>query len=339
MIIIRRIAKDDFTGYVQLAFQAHINFYTLPKSERLLEHRFDRALHSFSESYVEPDNQFYLFVAEDTATKKLLGVAAISATSGGNEPLYFFRLEYATVNSPLSEVVKQLPILNPVSYARGPSEVGSLFVDPQARGSGVGKLLSFSRFLFAACFLERFTGSFISELRGPIHDGTSLFWEAIGKHFFDVSFTKVQEMMNYGRSFIGQFLPQYPIYVDLLPKIVQDAIGKVDKETQGAYDLLVRQGFEVTNEIDVIDGGPKLLAKKENIRAILRSKRVYVAKIEDVDQHVQHYFVSNERLDFRATSTPLAFIDDDTVGISAEAAAHLNIGIGEYVRILNPKSI
>lgn len=337
MIVIRPIAKDDFPGYLKLAFHAHINFYTLPKSEKLLEHRFEKALHSFSEDHALPEKQFYLFVAEETATKQLLGVSALSATSGGSEPLFFFRKEHLTVQSPLAGVVTKLPILNPVSYLHGPSEVGSLFVDPASRGSGVGKLLSLSRFLFAARFPERFTGSFIAELRGPISNGSSLFWEAIGRHFFDVSFADVQEMMNYGRSFISHFLPEYPIYIDLLPQEVQDSIGQVDKETEPALALLERLGFHRTTEVDVIDGGPMLQAKKEAIVPIQKSVCAHVGKLDNIRPNEPHYLVANEALDFRACLAPIMWRSPTSIAISPEVAAHLKLALSDPVRIFDPK--
>lgn len=339
MIVIRPIAKYDFDAYLKLAFKAHINFYTLPKSERLLQHRFDKALHSFADDATLPEKQFYLFVAEDTVEKKLLGVSALSATSGGSEPLFFFRKEYVDVHSPLAPVVKKLAVLNPVSYLHGPSEVGSLFVDPASRSTGVGKLLSLSRFLFAARFPERFTGSFISELRGPIHNGSSLFWEAIGRHFFNVRFDEIQEMMNFGRSFITHFLPQYPIYIDLLPQEIQQLIGAVDKETEPALNMLKRLGFEVTDEIDVIDGGPKVLARKEALIPIKNSKVHMIGAINEIPTTQAHYILANETLDFRALTAPLLFLPDNGIAISPEVAAHLNLGLSQAVRIFNPKSV
>ncbi len=340
MILIRPIAKDDFDAYLKLSLDSHINFYTLPKSERLVEHLFEKALNSFSNPVIEPDQQFYLFVAEDTESKKLLGVSAISATSGGNtEPACFFRKEYITVESPLSQVVKKLPILNTVSYVRGPSEACSLFVDPSSRGSGVGKLLSLSRFLFAASFPERFTGSFISELRGKIEDGSSIFWEAIGRHFFDVSFSEIQEMLNYGHGFISHFLPEHPIYIDLLPKEIQDSIGTVDEETKAAFNMLVRLGFEMTDEIDVIDGGPKLQAKREAILPIIGSIKATVTKIEPIASSEHTYIVANENINFRAMFAPVIWESETSATISPEVAARLKIGLGDPLRAFDPKSI
>ncbi len=340
MIVIRPVTIDDFGAYVKLAFASHINFTTLPKNERLLEMRFTKALSSFLDASLVLDHQSYLFVAEDTGTKKLLGIAAISSTSGGNEPLFFFRKEYIHNKSQLVPVVKKLAVLNPISYLHGPSEVGSLFVDPSSRGTGIGKLLSLSRFLFIAAFPDKFTGSFISELRGPVVDGVSIFWEAIGRRFFDVSFDEVQEMMSYSRNFIHDFLPQYPIYIDLLPKDVQNAIGMVDQETQGAFSLLQRLGFKITDEVDVIDGGPKVMAKKEDLIPINASRMMQVSKINDAcELDKQEYIIANERFCFRAVLAPIILLDESNITINSETSLHLKIGLGDYVRIFDPKSI
>lgn len=280
MIVVRAIAEHDFEGFKRLAYASHINFYSLPKNDKLLQHIFEKSLASFAST----KGKYYLFVAENMETGELLGVSALSAISGGNEPLFFFKKGYSN----------NQPILTAVTYPEGPSEVCSLFVDKSARGTGVGKLLSLGRFLFAAKFPERFTDSFISELRGPLENGTSPFWELVGRKFFDQDFAKVQQMMSFGRSFIQDFLPKYPLYVNLLPQKAQDAIGKIDKDTEGAFSLLGRLGFTVTDEIDVIDAGPKLSAKAADITVIKNSKVIKEKKF------AKPCIISNDRLDFRA---------------------------------------
>jgi len=332
MIVIRPIAKHDFEEYVALALVSQMNFFTLPKDRRLLEARFEKALHSFQTNISSPDREFYLFVAEDLDTKKMVGVAAICATSGGNEPLYFFRKEEETIESHLADVVKKIPILNPISYVRGPTEVASLFVLPEARGLGVGKLLSFARFLFIARFSERFTGTVSAELRGKIENGTSLFWDGVGRHFFNKSFKEVQDLMQYGRSFISHFVPKYPIYVDLLPKEIQELIGKVDTETMAAFSLLSRLGFAVSDEVDILDAGPKLKCAKENILAISKSRVVWVDKIEETIETKAPTIISNERLDMRACFADLRLLNGDKVAISREVASCLEVGVGDPVR-------
>ena len=339
MIIIRPIQKDDFEQYKRLAFESHINFYTLPKNEILLKARFDNALRSFSDPEAEPNTQFYLFVAVDTNTNKLLGVSALAATSGGSEPLLFFSKEYLHVESKHKQVVKDIPVLNPVIYPQGPSEVCSLFVDPASRGTKVGKLLSLSRFLFAARFPERFLPSFITELRGKMEGGTSAFWEAVGRHFFDATFTEVQELQNYGRAFIQEFLPHFPIYIDLLPESARDVIGKVDDDTQGALSMLARLGFQFTQEVDVIDAGPKLSATRSAILPIQKSVVVTIAKLDIPHKDAKPYIVANDMLDFRAAIGDVSWLSDATIAISHEVARGLHLNVGDTARIFDHTSI
>lgn len=335
MIIIRPIQRRDFEDYQKLADESQVNFFTLPKDKRLLEMRLETSIESFASQVFTPERESYLFVAIDTQSKKLLGISGLTATTGGNEPLYFYRREVLSVESRLDAVVKKISVLNPVSYVRGPSEVCSLFVHNEARGSGVGKLLSISRFLFIARFRERFTGSIMAELRGVLQDGTSPFWDGVGRHFFNMSLHEAFDLLMYGRSFIGQFLPKYPIYIDLLPKEVQEVLGKVDKETMGAFSMLRRFGFEISDEIDVFDAGPKLKALKENISPIVLNKTAEVSQIRDRLEGDPRYFVSNDRLDFRAAFANLDCQDDGKVQISRELASMLEIGLGDQIRYLD----
>lgn len=335
MILIRPIESHDFEAYAKLASEAHVNFFTLPKDRRLLEARFERALHSFQSGITTPGREFYLFVAEEIESRKVVGVSAISATTGGNEPLYFFRKEEIIVESHIDAVKKRIPILNPVSYVRGPSELASLFVTPEARGLGAGKLLSLARFLFVARHPERFTGTIIAELRGHLEKSNSRFWDGVGRHFFDMSFEDVQELMRYGRSFIDHFMPKYPIYVDLLPEDVRQLIGKVDVETMGAFKMLEKLGFEVSDEIDILDGGPKLKVFKENVRAVRESQVAYVAQICQTVAGTPTHLVSNERLDFRACLAAIIHPDPLKVTISRDTASALEIGVGDPIRLFD----
>lgn len=146
-------------------------------------------------------------------------------------------------------------------------------------------------------------------------------------------------MLSFGHSFINHFLPPYPIYIDLLPEDVQATIGKVDEETQGAYSMLKRLGFSDTDEVDIIDGGPKVVAKKEQIVAISQSQVVTITKIGDVQSNGSHYILSNDRLDFRAVFAPVHVVANGSIIIGPDVASHLHVGLGDVIRTFNPKSM
>lgn len=51
-------------------------------------------------------------------------------------------------------------------------------------------------------------------------------------------------------------MPHYPIYVPLLPDAAQESMGQVHPRAQITFDILMREGFETDNYIDIFDGGP-----------------------------------------------------------------------------------
>jgi arginine N-succinyltransferase len=333
MIIVRSIKQSDFAHFVFLAQQAHLGFYTLPKEPALLQKRLEHSLLSFKKEVSSPDNELYIFVAEDTATGKLIGVSAIASTTGGNEPLYFFRRELQFIHSPLTAVTKKLELLSPVSYVRGPSELCSLFVLPNSRKSGSGRLLSLSRFLFIAGYPERFTASLMAELRGLITETNSNpFWEGIGRHFLNVSFEEVHQMLQQGRSILREFQPKYPIYISLLPESVQKCIGLIDPLTEGAFRMLQKQGFVITDEVDMLDGGPKLRAQKTLVDAVAKSSLARVAGIQSSLEEASICIAANTSCDFRACYAEVRQETNKDVIICEEAAQALLLQKGDVIR-------
>lgn len=335
MIIFRPISLSDLDSFLSICKQAPLGFYALPKTPQLVEHRLTRSLGSFKKEIDNPEKALYFFVAEDLETKTILGVSAINASTGGAEPLYFFKQEQVEISSPLSAVVKNITLLNPVSYPNGPSEVCALFVLPPYRHSGVGKLLSFARFLFIKSFPERFTSNIFAELRGPIdQNNSSPFWEGIGRHFFDMPITQVHEMLEYGRSFISQFLPKHPIYTNLLSKEVQESIGQVDLLAQGAFTMLRMLGFELTGEVDLFDAGPKLLASRENITVIKNSITATVVDIKEIlPTETEESLLSNKELNFRSCYARISFVEPDTVLIEKQTAEALNVKVSDTLNV------
>jgi arginine N-succinyltransferase len=334
MIIVRPIAESDYAHFLFLAQQAHLGFYTLPKEPTLVQKRMNHSLASFKKEVLSPDNELYIFVAEDAQTKELVGISAIASTTGGTDPLYFFRKEYQFINAPTAEVIKKLELLAPISYVRGPSELCSLFVLPNNRKTGCGRLVSLARFLFIANFPERVTGSLFAELRGIItNTNSNPFWDGIGRHFLNVSFEEVHKMLQQGRGILSEFQPRYPIYISLLPESVQKSIGQVDPLTEGALRMLQKQGFAITDEIDMIDGGPKLRIEKTKIHAVNKSVLKKVAHIQASNEKATICIVSNCASDFRACYAEVQKNGDDEIAITEEVAHALQVNKGAYIRV------
>ena len=110
----------------------------------------------------------------------------------------------------------------------GSSEVGGLFLHPEARAGGLGALLARSRYLFMKLHRQRFGERTLAELRGVIDEaGNSPFWDALAGRFFDMSFPEADEFNAvHGTRFIADLMPRTPIYVALLRRKRQGGDGR-----------------------------------------------------------------------------------------------------------------
>jgi len=109
-------------------------------------------------------------------------------------------------------------------------------------------------------------------------EGVSPFWEAVGRHFFQMDFAEADKLSaTTDNQFILDLTPQHPIYVDLLPQDARDVIGKCHKDGEGARKLLEWEGFSFSNVVDIFDGGPLVSAKRDTIRTLRESKLVKLA--------------------------------------------------------------
>ena len=144
---------------------------------------------------------------------------------------------------------KIVPALHVVQHENYWSEICSLYLKVDYRHSGLGRLLSLSRFLFIAAFLERFEKMIFAEMRGYIDENqVSPFWQGIGQHFVDTTFETLTHLRDEGILDLSRALPWHPIYIELLPRGVQESIGKIHEETKAAFQMLIQEGFKVSDE-------------------------------------------------------------------------------------------
>ena len=213
----------------------------------------------------------------------------------------------------------------------GPTEICSLFLLPDYRKHGHGRLLSLHRFLFIKEFSSRFEQEIISEMRGvSAEDGKSPFWESVGRHFFKTDYNQADLLSGLGnKAFIKNLMPRHPIYIELLPQDVQKVIGKVHDKTKPALKLLEGEGFVYQQEVDIFDAGPTVAVKLEEIRTVKEAKQGKVVKIEP-SLSGDTLLVSNTELDFRACLGVVQNTKDGFV-ISEEVAGALDIAIGDDI--------
>ena len=333
MIIIRAIKLHDKEAYEKFAFTTHIGVTSLPKNKETLHKKLMASIDAFSKEIKTPGKEIYLFIMEDLETGKQVGTCGIYAKTGGPEPVYFFRVETLYHQSKILALPKETRILHTVSYSEGPSEICSLYILPEFRHGGHGRLLSLSRFLFIATFPERFDHTILSNMRGVIDDNDrSAFWDGFGRFFLEMEFSEVMAMIDANlRDFIPHYLPKYPVYVSLLKKSAQNAIGATHPHTKPALTMLTKEGFRATGEIDIFDGGPILSAQTDNIRSIVESKVGTIGKITTDPIDSPNYIVCNNLLDFRAAFGKVKE-ENQHLAINPELATALKVKVNDKIR-------
>lgn len=277
-IIVRAIQMRDLDSLLALAAQAGDGMTTLKADRVTLERRVAIATASFSEQ-ISALQRDYMFVMEDVSNGRIVGVCAIKSAVGMDDIFYNYRLGTIVHSSQELHVFSRMETLYLSNDLTGSAELCSLYLHPDYRHGNYGKLLSKSRFLFIAQFPHLFPEKLIAEMRGFLRsDGSSPFWDGLGRHFFKMDFNRADDLSALGKkSFIAELMPGYPIYVKFLSQEARDAIGQVHLDTAPARHLLEQEGFHYEGYVDIFDAGPVLQVRVKQLRALRESMLLPVA--------------------------------------------------------------
>ncbi len=321
MLIIRPIAEQDIDQLLLLAKAAGKGMTSLPPDREALLERIQLSQASFARTEKHPDDSFML-VMEDTEQQRLAGCAGVSALTGYRQAFYAYRLMPMTHHSHSlgKQVASQL--LHLTNDYTGCSEVGSLFLLPDYRGNG--HWLARSRYLLMGLFRQRFEQAVIAELRGwSDSEGRSPFWDALGQHFFEMSFEEADTLCGLGSNqFITELMPKYPIYTTLLPEDAQAVIGQPADAGRPAMELLKREGFRYDNVIDIFDAGPLMYANIDDIASVQAIHHLPLANDGEADSQV--IAANTDWQHFRVMLTE-AQVGDEQIYIPAEQRQALEL--------------
>jgi arginine N-succinyltransferase len=273
MFVMRAIRQDDLDALLALARKVDSGMTTFKPDSQALAARIDRAVRSFAGS-LPPQEADYVFVLQEHGSGRVVGVSALKAAVGLDEPFYNFRLGRLVHSSRELGIYANKATLYLTNDFTGTAELCTLFLDPGFRGHENGRLLSKARMMFAANNLDLLPDTIIAELRGfQRGDGTSPFWESLGRHFFRMDFDRADDISSLGpKSFIAELMPRYPVYTDFLSDEAREAIGVVHPATVPARRLLEQEGFWYGGYIDIFDAGPVLQAHTRQLRAVRDSE-------------------------------------------------------------------
>ena len=279
MTCVRTATMADADALYRLAVAGGSGLTNLPADRDALRAKLaasDRAIDSAAGR--ETGAAILLMVEHES---EVVGTSCIFARVGAEWPFYSYRLTRQANRSRAIERLKSQTLLNLANDFEGEAEVGGLFIDPARRGLALGALAARARYLFIAAHRDWFGRRAIAELRGwQDAEGRSPFWEAIGRHFYDMDFDDADRTGALGgNQFIADLGPRYPIYVSLLPKEAQAVLGQPHDDGRAAFNMIVSEGFVAGDYVDIFDGGPTVVAEIDSIRTVRDARQVTVAAV------------------------------------------------------------
>lgn len=279
---VRAATLSDAPGMVELA--SYLDSVNLPNDQAAVEQILRKSDESFSGAIGDARCREYVFALHDLETGKVVGSSLIVGQLGRRDAPYIYfsvRQEERYSNTLDRHFVHDVLSIG-YSY-NGPTEIGGLIMHPGSRrvGAKLGMLISYVRFLFMAMHREDVQDTILAELLPPLEsDGTSHLWEAVGRHFTNMSYREADRLSRRNKEFIRGLFPDGDIYASLLPPEAQAVIGEVGPQTRGVEKILRRIGFRYVDRVDPFDGGPHFAAPTDDITLIQRSAKRTLVPLE-----------------------------------------------------------
>jgi len=265
----------------------------------------------------------FLFVLEDTETGRVVGTSKIFARHGTPQrPHVYFEVRQEKVASKTLSVKFLRKFYRLKSDTRGYTEVGGLVLDPHYRHrlEKLGKQLSLVRFMWMKAHPSWFTGRVIAELLPPLHPGTqSTLYEFYGQRLTRMPYRKADLLSFKNKEFILKLFPKSDLYHDILPKEVQEDIGKTGPGSEVARRLLISIGFKFANQIDPFDGGPYYTARLSNINTYQNTKAYTFGGIKEISTKRKALILIETKKGIRVMLSPLQINKGEVYLPEAEA--------------------
>jgi len=152
-----------------------------------------------------------IFVVERDG--KVLGISGIIVRVGIEAPFYNFKRNHHSGRATNPVLAVDYDTLQITTDFNGYTEVASLFMGPEGRGTGLARLLSMGRFGYIRNNRDQFADGVMAEILGwTDENGNSPFWQHLTSRFIHMDFDNADKLSTVDKRFI----------VDLLPCIFQD---------------------------------------------------------------------------------------------------------------------
>jgi arginine N-succinyltransferase len=248
---IRSCKYSDLNDLLALSKDIGEGMTSMPMSSLGWRRKIAQAEASFAG---QPDAGSYFLVLEDINSGAVIGTTAVYTGVGEKRPFYALRHD------------KQKHSLFLEQTMTGASEIGSLFLSPNARVKGLGRALSQARFLMMATFPQLFSATVMATCRGWLDDNEdSPVWQAIGRYYEDIEFNEVVERSSqHGTEWLAKKFPQSISLRHISPEVLA-LLGMPHSQSAPAHSILREEHFVQSDFIDLADGGPTLTCQPTRI--------------------------------------------------------------------------
>lgn len=332
--ILRPARQTDLPSILAIAERSAVGIGTLAPDRDKLAARISTSTHSFAAGIESAGEESYFFVLEDTEGR-IVGTSGITASAGFHDRMYSYRNEILVHASRELNASNRIHALHLCHDLTGASLLTSFFIEPELEATAWPQLQSRARLLLMAEHPERFSDRVAAESPGLCDEaGHSPFWDAVGRRFFHMSYPDAERLAGgRSKSFIAELMPQYPIYVPLLPEAAQLAIGQLHPVGEVPFEILVNEGFDADTYIDIFDGGPTVEGRLATLASVAASRRYQLGGASaPVEAASAPMLVANTAIEsFRATIAT-ARMHEGRVWLDATVAESLDVTAGDDIR-------
>ena len=330
---IRPARNEDFQALYEMAKLTGGGFTNLPPDKAALVDKLMRSADALARDAESPTGDLFVFMLENVETGEIRGTCQIFSRVGQDpdHPFYSYRIRESVQTSVELERTFRTEVLTLCTDFNGCSEVGGLFLHPEARAGGLGALLARSRYLFIRSHRDRFADRVVAELRGVIDEtGRSAFWDAIAGRFFGMTFSEADAFNGaHGTRFIADLMPKTPIYTAMLSAEALAVMRRPHPSGKAAMRMLEEEGFHGGDYVDIFDGGPTMYAQTDAIRSVRESRALTLAAVADEVAGPTMLLAAGRLAGFRACHGKVRIAPDGGAELGRDSAALLEIGAGE----------
>ncbi len=257
--LFRPAIAEDIPAIFAFTSKADSGLTTVPKTKQTVT---DYVSESLDFLAGKTSANRLLFVAEREG--RILGISGIIPKLGVDRPFYSFKRSRHSRKASQLDLSVRYDTLQLTTDFDDYTELATIFLAPEARGTGVGRLLSIGRLGFIHAHRDRFEDHLMADIRGWVDaTGTSPFWKHLTSKFIQTEFDEADHHSAGEGGFIVELLPALPILMNLLPDGVAACAGKPHDLSAGAKKLLMAAGFEDTDLCDIFDGGPAIRCRTD----------------------------------------------------------------------------